>query len=234
MKKPQSLCKLLIACMLGLFMMMACIGNQPSSQEQYLKATISAMETQVAHSQQPSQPTPTLDQSREQQLQATVVALQTQVSEKNEPTPTPFGLTNPTGIVPAGQTVIMDGFSLVVKPSFKIKEGGKSKTLIYIEMVVTNISGRSRLFSYNRPLSLSMKDNLGTIYQPFDNASDFYQAFQFSIDDGKTVSFESAYNAHSAHQIQVFEGVIPPGANQLIITFVGFGPFSGFEVSLDL
>jgi hypothetical protein len=152
----------------------------------------------------------------------------------NELEPTPRGIRNPSGIIPAGEIIIVDDFSLVVKPSFKIDEGWEGETLIYIEIVVSNISNRSRLFSYDRPQSLSMKDNLGNSFRPFDNSSDFYQSFQFSFDSGATVTFESAYNAHGKLQIPVFEGEIASGASQLIVSFDGFGSFTGFEISIDL
>lgn len=155
-------------------------------------------------------------------------------NESSQSTPVISGIRNPTGRIAAGELIIVDDFSLIVKPSFVIDEGWEGETLIYIEIVVTNLSNKSRLFSYNRPNSLSLKDDLGNSFSPFDNASDFYQSFQFSFNSEKSVTFESAYNAHGELQIPVFEGEIASGASQLMVVFNGFGPFSGFEVSIDL
>jgi hypothetical protein len=156
------------------------------------------------------------------------------VSEPHS-TPERIGIKNPSGVVKAGETILMGDFSLVVRPSFEIKQSRGGIPTLYIKMVVTNLADNTKLFSYNRPGAFYVKDNLGETFTPFDNASSFYQTFHSSIDPGKFVNFESAYNAHGVYQIPAFNlSSLTEGATQIIITFDAFGPFSGFSVAIDL
>ena len=154
-------------------------------------------------------------------------------------TPTPMGIRNPSGVIPAGKTIIVNDMALVVEDSYSVKVSpfadlvGNATPYIHIELIVQNLSGRTRLFSWIRPESLILKDDLGNVYNPVDTGPSFYRTLQVSLDSGDTQHFSSSSGAGFS-AIPIYEGPIAPGASQIIIEFNGFGPFSGFEVSIDL
>lgn len=112
----------------------ACISTtQPISQEQQLRATIVALETQIARGQQPAQVTPTVpsSSSQEQQLLATIVALQTEIARSSAsapptptaiPSPTPLLDTQPGTVLEVGQTWRQGGLELTLV-SFQMDVG---------------------------------------------------------------------------------------------------------------
>ncbi len=114
--------------------LLACISStQPISQEQQLRATIAALETQAASGQQPAQATPSIPSSlssQEQQLQATIVALQTEVARNASalptlnsiPSPTPLLDTPPGTVLEVGQTWRQGGLELTLV-SFQMDVG---------------------------------------------------------------------------------------------------------------
>ncbi len=180
---------------------------------------------------------------REQSLEATVAALQDQQSSgssgnSDSPTaiydPTPIPDTNPAGPVHAGQTIIMDGIALTVKDDFRI-ETASYGTRIYVSFFVQNTGTRTRMLSYQRS-SIGMMDNLGNNYPAHEHwAEDLYEILQISLDPGKTYEFNSGPTFSVSNTIfQFFTGPIAPQATKIIVTFDGFGPFTGIEVEIDL
>lgn len=152
-----------IPLLLLLFVALACAQSQPSSQQQQLQATISALQTQVAARQnQPFTPTPASEQSQERQLQATIVALQTQVAQPpsgpstvSTLSPTPLQDTVPGTILEVGQSWYQDNLRLELRRADIEPEG------IPLEFYLTSFKTEDIVIQYNLHEALSAVDNLG-------------------------------------------------------------------------
>ena len=148
-------------------------------------------------------------------------------------TPTPESL--PDQPMPAGVPIIYDGWSLTVSKEIDVFGDGQFGLTIFVR----NLGETKRTFRFMNA-SVAVKDNLGTIYE-YVNTSTCEQIhydvknLEVNGEDSETVqSFDIGIICDEADGIDAFQGPIPIGAEQLIITFQDFGPFTGIEVIIDL
>jgi len=150
-------------------------------------------------------------------------------------TSTPESL--PDQPVPAGVPIIYDGWSMTVSKEIDVFGDGQFGLTIFVR----NLGETKRTFRFMNA-SVSVKDNLGTIYE-YVNTSTCEQIhydvknLEVNGEDSEEVSSDIYFNNYSCDDvngIDVFQGPIPIEAEQLIITFQDFGPFTGIEVIIDL
>jgi len=150
-------------------------------------------------------------------------------------TPTPESL--PDQPVPAGVPIIYGGWSITVSKEINVLENSKQFGLI---IFVRNLGETKRTFRFMNA-SVAVKDNLGNIYEYVNTSTCekiHYDVKNMEVDgeDSESVfSISLGYNnCDGVHGIDVFQGPIPIEAEQLIISFQDFGPFTGIEVIIDL
>ena len=152
-------------------------------------------------------------------------------------TSTPESL--PDQPMPAGVPIIYDGWSLTVSKEIDVFGDGQFGLTIFVR----NLGETKRTVRFTNA-SVSVKDNLGTIYE-YVNTSTCEQVHYgvknlevYGEDSEKIFALSSDvlynYNCQDVDGIDAFQGPIPIGAEQLIITFQDFGPFTGIEVVIDL
>lgn len=147
-------------------------------------------------------------------------------------TSTPESL--PDQPVPAGVPIIYDGWSITVSKEIDVSSYGRFGLTIFVR----NLGETKRTFRFMNA-SVSVKDNLGNIYEYVNTPTCeqvHYDVKNMEVDgeDSETVYSMSLIHCDSVHSIDVFQGPIPIEAEQLIITFQDFGPFTGIEVIIDL
>ena len=172
--------------------------------------------------------------SSEEDVQAPPPPDQESQPQVSMATSTPESL--PDQPVPAGVPIIYDGWSITVSKEIHVYEYRQQFGLI---IFVRNLGETKRTFRFMNA-SVSVKDNLGTIYE-YVNTSICEQShydvknLEVNGEDSETVqSFDIGIICDEADGIDAFQGPIPIEAEQLIITFQDFGPFTGIEVIIDL
>jgi hypothetical protein len=150
-------------------------------------------------------------------------------------TSTPESL--PDQPVPAGVPIIYDGWSITVSKEIDVFGNGQFGLIIFVR----NLGETKRTFRFMNA-SVLVKDNLGTIYEYVNNSTCeqiHYDVKNLEVngeDSEKVYANEYSYNNRcgAVNGIDTFQGPIPIEAEQLIITFQDFGPFTGIEVVIDL
>jgi len=147
--------------------------------------------------------------------------------------PTPSGIRNPTGPVPAGVPVLAEDFSLIVEDDYKILTADQE---IVITILVKNIGNRKHLLNYTRS-AVALKDDAGQSYSyRLSQSSDLYVDLQKDIEPNEVFRIKGTpfYGTDSPEWLPTFQGPISAQAKKLIVVFNGFGPFNGVEVEMDL
>ena len=175
--------------------------------------------------------------------------LPTQVTTSFTPapsfTPTPSGIYNPSGRIDAGQPIIVDGYQLYVDSnSYQLVQSGG--TFLTIKLAVKNLGDNQKVFRY-APNSITIKDDTGKIYEHIvqrgcEGTSGYVDTKSLSIQAGSSVTIQPASLSSSFwwclegmnEYIPYYDGNISAGAKYLIYEFNGFGPFSGFEIWIEL
>lgn len=152
--------------------------------------------------------------------------------------PTPIGIQNPTGLIPAQETIYVDGLTLIVEDRFEAENDIIYGDLITIYLIVQNMSTRQKLFSYTNG-SVRLLDDLGNEYAFVLSTNEqhlIYDIKQQTLDPNETLSIFSfdSTSAGTISRLPYYRGPIFPGASRLIIEFNGFGPFSGFSCFIEL
>jgi len=148
-------------------------------------------------------------------------------------TPTPESL--PTEPVKAGTPIIFEGWSMTVAPEIISRGGGTWGIKIFIR----NLGETRRVFRYTMA-SITVRDNIENTYEYADSEVYEYHNIVRNINIPGQASKElisgSDYTRywHFDDYIQSWAEPIPLEASQIIISFDGFGPFTGVEVIIDL
>jgi hypothetical protein len=179
-------------------------------------------------------------------VEATVNA-RVQAAEANEPS-AGLPVEIPTDIVTncasspgrysAGTPVCVDELVLTVDPDAIHLFDNR----IEINLVIKNIAAQSKIFRY-APSSINIYDDVGNNYVPIDECTsvDFNTTEQVQIKEDQSQKFSSGgigspYCAGfvGGWVLPTYSAEIPTNANEIIISFDGFGPFSGMEIVIDL
>ena len=213
---------------IGLFVIMAssCSSND-AEYSQELKNQVSALQTQNAllqenlYSQENNleAPAPPSDE-----LSGVVII---------DKTPTPEAL--PTNPVPAGQPIIYDGWAITVSKELYIDSYYEG---FGIAVYVRNIGDTSRVFRYTKA-GVTIMDDSGTLYEMVDSSScEEYLNLTMNLDvgpeDSEKVEYEGMMWCDRADQLSLYKGPISLEAEQLIVHFTDFGPFTNVDVVIDL
>lgn len=154
--------------------------------------------------------------------------------------PTPEAL--PSGLIPAGQAIIYDGWSLTVSREIEIDtyDDNWGPTLY-----LRNLGDSERVFRFTNA-GVTARDDLGNVYPPGghrDCEEVYNQVKNLSVRGGDMETIQSSDYPHSVpaqpgcgepDAIQMFDGMIPLEASSLILHFEQFGPFDGVDVVIDL
>lgn len=145
--------------------------------------------------------------------------------------PTPERL--PDTPLPAGTTVIYDGWALTMSNDIKIV-----KDQIYLTFTVRNISDNTRVFRFIKS-GVKLLDNQGNQFpmKTWNSClDDFNITHQFSLNAGSSQKiYSSPYTSCGyAHVLSSFEGTINHNASYLVIKIDDWGPFSGIVFHMDL
>ena len=150
----------------------------------------------------------------------------------------------PDSPVPAGTTIIYDGWALTLANEIMI-DGDK----IHLNFVVRNITENSRVFRYVKS-GVTLHDNVGNHY-PFDmessscksNPDNIHITQQISLNAGRSVNiinrtsndgFINRIACSHVDKYPPFKGQIGMNINYLVITINDWGPFTGVVFHLDL
>lgn len=156
--------------------------------------------------------------------------------------PTPETL--PDSPVPAGTTVIFDGWALTLENEIKIEDDK-----IHLTIVIRNITDNTRVFRYVKR-GVTLHDNLGNHF-PFymksssckSNPDNINITQQISLKSGQHVNFISRDSndgfidriaCSQVDKLPPFEGQIGIDIDYLVITINEWGPFNGVVFHLDL
>ncbi len=212
-----------------LFVIMASsCGSNDAEYSQELKNQVSALQTQNAllqenlYSQENNleAPAPPSDE-----LSGVVII---------DKTPTPEAL--PTNPVPAGQPIIYDGWAITVSKELYIQSQDNS---FGITIYVRNLGNTSRVFRYKQA-GISINDDSGTVYEMLDDVDcEEYLNLTMNLEVGPEDSenVEPHYlnmGCSRAGTLSLFQGPISLTAEQLIVHFTDFGPFTNIDVVIDL
>ena len=154
------------------------------------------------------------------------------------------GITNPSGRVPAGTPVLVDGLLLTVSAE-DIKAEGKT---IHVSVQVKNIGDKARTLVFT-PASISIKDDSGRAFEPLygDKKSgckkdDLNIAHTLAIEPQVQVTLASV-SADKAEgwcaetpgsALPLFSGPVGKNTKKLEVQINGVGPFKGFQVEIGL
>ncbi len=203
-------------------------GSNDAEYSQELKNQVSALQTQNAllqenlYSQENNleAPAPPSDE-----LSGVVII---------DKTPTPEAL--PTNPVPAGQPIIYDGWAITVSKELYIQSQDNS---FGITIYVRNLGNTSRVFRYKQA-GISINDDSGTVYEMLDDVDcEEYLNLTMNLEVGPEDSenVEPHYlnmGCSRAGTLSLFQGPISLTAEQLIVHFTDFGPFTNIDVVIDL
>lgn len=167
-----------------------------------------------------------------------------------ESTPTIQGIRNPSGVVPLGEPIIVDGFQLYVDAnSFEIvNDSLVGGPYLRVSFAVKNVDEIKRVFRF-APSSVTIRDDAGKVYQFIqtsrncDSATPYMETKAVELQPGESVVIGSHRSGTSAQNwcfsnypqlMPWYEGTIPAEATRIIFDFKGFGPFEGFSIEIPI
>ncbi|MEA5079803.1 MAG: hypothetical protein VB013_14635 [Anaerolineaceae bacterium] len=148
----------------------------------------------------------------------------------------------PKGQIAAGEPIVYDGWSMIVSSELNINNWDDIwGILVYVK----NQGETSRVFRFTNA-SLTARDDLGNVYEPStlcpyvgcNSCEEYYhQVKNVNIDSGTSIEISSGTTGNACmddNGLGMFKGPIPVEASKLFITFEDFGPFTGFDIVIDL
>ncbi|MPM68938.1 hypothetical protein SDC9_115875 [bioreactor metagenome] len=148
----------------------------------------------------------------------------------------------PKGQITAGEPIVYDGWSMIVSSELNINNYDDIwGILVYIK----NQGETSRVFRFTNA-AVTAQDDLGNVYEPStlcpyvgcNSCEEYYhQVKNLQIDSGNSTEISSGSSGNACmddNGLGMFKGPIPVEASKLIISFKDFGPFTGFDVVIDL
>ncbi len=219
---------------LGMILLLACSFGGSDDEAQALKDQVSALETQNAILKEqgvvasaPESPAAEAGGVDAPPPPSSDAAPEVEIAE-------PAVESLPTGPVAAGMPIVYDGWSLTVSKEIHIDTSEDDWGPI---IFIRNQGDTKRVFRFKNS-GVTAKDDLGNVYDPsFGLCEDIYhQVKNLEVDAGKSVEFRAGSGGvcKGPRGINIFDGVIPLEASQLIIHFEDFGPYSGVDVVIDL
>ena len=157
--------------------------------------------------------------------------------------PTLPGITNPSGMIPAGIPALVDGLALTINPQDVTVEGHSIRVNLHIKN--TGADRRTLVFT---PGALSLQSDDGHRYEAAygDKKSgckkgDLGASRSVTIDPQGEVTLSSVdagspggWCADGSTRLPLFNGPIQRGAKKLLVQINGIGPFKGFQVEVGL
>ena len=218
----------------------ACFSLGNNAEVEALQAQVDALATQNAILLEENQTSGIGDLTGEVDAPAPPDINQDSPSEAVIPT----AETLPEGPVPAGTTVIYDGWALTLSNEIKINEDK-----IHLTFVVRNITDHTKVFRYVKR-GVTLQDNMGHTF-PFYMASSSCKSNpdninitqQISLKSGESVNiinkdsnfgFIERVACEHVDKYPPFEGQIDLNADYLVITLNEWGPFNGVVFHLAL
>ncbi len=160
------------------------------------------------------------------------------------PTPTPAGITNPKGTLPAGTVALVDNLQLWIDPN-DLQVVGPT---IGLKIHIHNLDNARRTITYTTG-SVMLQDGSGNPYEPYIGdkkqlckKTDVGLQKTVQVDPGQELVLQSPSLADygqwcdiTAGQIlPLFKGPLADGASVLRVMIQKMGPFDGFTIEIKL
>lgn len=162
-------------------------------------------------------------------------------------TPTPYGIQNPSGTIPAGTPIIVGDYEMVIDDKNVTYEDG----IMGFDIFITNTSpSKNKLFRFNAA-AMKLTDDMGNVYEPLIGRNkcieaDLYKPKQIMLKPNEKKQIYLAggiqwtsyswwcLEGHPDYIPGYSAGQIPLNVNSMYLEFDGFGPFSGFRYEFEL
>lgn len=231
MRLKQSQFRYLLVVFVGMFTLASCstFGSADNEAVQELEQQVNALSTQNALLLEH------MDENNDNLQSPPTSAVESENVIENAVTPTPEEL--PTEPVAAGVPIIYDNWSLTVSSEIEVNARQNWGITVYVR----NLGEKDRVFRFVNA-GITVRDDLGNYYDYYDHSrcEQVHHVVKNFTVAGESVKELASYGGNGfvscddSDGIDFFTGPISLHAEQLIVEFQDFGPFTGVEIVIDL